>query len=204
MQSERSREPFAGGHHTRRTAKRSPSLKKHYVLHCRGSSCCVLPYPRGTPKRWAEPTAMSTPKSPGGLSIVNDIRSVAATTSVSDLGCSHAAGKGTEGKGKEGSGHHTEGCHQERMREGLHQQLHTRGLVCVSPRQKRTTHATEKTREGTVRSSIPPPQTPKKHFQPSLRSFSVVAVTKRLPHPTPHTPRPPAVLELAWLHTPCV
>ena len=41
-------------------------------------------YPSGTPKRWAEPTAMSTPKSPGGLSIVRDIRSVAATTSVPD------------------------------------------------------------------------------------------------------------------------
>lgn len=40
------------------------------------------PHPTGTPKRCAEPTAISQPNSPGGLSMVNDMRSVAATTRV--------------------------------------------------------------------------------------------------------------------------
>lgn len=48
---------------------------------------------------------MSTPKSPGGLSIVSDMRSVAATTSVSDLECWRVRtrrGKGTQGDGGKG------------------------------------------------------------------------------------------------------
>jgi len=34
----------------------------------------------GTPNRWAEPTTMSAPHSPGGRSIVSDSMSVLTTT----------------------------------------------------------------------------------------------------------------------------
>lgn len=40
------------------------------------------PYPIGIPNRWLDPTAMSTPNSPGGRSMVSAIRSVAQVTRV--------------------------------------------------------------------------------------------------------------------------
>ena len=79
----------------RKSGKLSPlDYSAPLRMHVTPEKACVVlpPHPRGTPKRWAEPTAMSTPKSPGGLSIVNDMRSVAATTSVSDWDFSHARG----------------------------------------------------------------------------------------------------------------
>ena len=44
---------------------------------------CGPPNPIGTPKRWAEPTAISAPHSPGALIRVSARRSVAAITSAS-------------------------------------------------------------------------------------------------------------------------
>jgi hypothetical protein len=40
----------------------------------------VMDYPKGTPKRCADPTATSAPSSPGGVNKVNASRSVAITT----------------------------------------------------------------------------------------------------------------------------
>ena len=45
------------------------------------NAACGPPKPIGTPKRWADPTAISAPNSPGGLMSVRASRSVAQTTS---------------------------------------------------------------------------------------------------------------------------
>lgn len=50
-------------------------------LHAKNPACGP-PYPRGTPKRWLVPTAMSTSNSPGGRMIVSARRSVAHATKV--------------------------------------------------------------------------------------------------------------------------
>mmetsp|Transcript_54650 Transcript_54650/g.102318 ORF Transcript_54650/g.102318 Transcript_54650/m.102318 type:complete len:214 (-) Transcript_54650:527-1168(-) len=57
-----------------------PGMRRAYLSEVAMKAACGPPKPMGTPKRCADPTAMSAPHSPGGASCVSAIRSVAATT----------------------------------------------------------------------------------------------------------------------------
>nr|ACR35864.1 unknown [Zea mays] len=57
-----------------------PGMRRLYSCDVARNAACGPPYPMGTPKRCAEPTAMSAPISPGGRSAVSASRSVAMTT----------------------------------------------------------------------------------------------------------------------------
>lgn len=58
-----------------------PGMRRAYDMDVAMNAACGPPKPIGTPKRWAEPTAMSAPHSPGGWSLTSASGSVAATTS---------------------------------------------------------------------------------------------------------------------------
>mmetsp|Transcript_941 Transcript_941/g.2272 ORF Transcript_941/g.2272 Transcript_941/m.2272 type:complete len:254 (-) Transcript_941:944-1705(-) len=58
-----------------------PGMRRLYSSDVARKAACGPPYPMGTPKRCADPTAMSAPHSPGGFREVRASRSVAATTS---------------------------------------------------------------------------------------------------------------------------
>ena len=58
-----------------------PGILRAYSGLVAMKAACGPPNPIGTPNRWADPTAMSAPNSPGGLMSVSASRSVAKTTS---------------------------------------------------------------------------------------------------------------------------
>jgi len=57
-----------------------PGISRLYFGSVARKPACGPPKPMGTPNRWAEPTTMSAPHSPGGRSIVSDSMSVLTTT----------------------------------------------------------------------------------------------------------------------------
>ena len=66
---------------SRETPMMRPGILRTYCSLVAMNAACGPPKPIGTPKRWAQPTAMSAPHEAGVLSITSASGSHAATTS---------------------------------------------------------------------------------------------------------------------------